>query len=76
MGHLLDEEMYGWSYSESCGQCLSVQVVIGDWWYSSWMGVGTGVTLSKFAENTKLSGAVHMLEEWDSIQRDLGRLER
>ncbi|KAF4793627.1 hypothetical protein TURU_109805 [Turdus rufiventris] len=33
-------------------------------------------TLSKFATNTKLCGAVHTLERKDVIQRDLDRLER
>jgi len=40
------------------------------------MDSGIECILSEFADNTKLCGAVNMLEGWDAIQKDLDRIER
>ena len=78
-------------HTQSCSQWLSVHVETGDEQPSSGIGAGTTVlfsifvsnmdseiecTLSKLAEDTKLSGKVDTLERRNTIQRDLDRLER
>ena len=55
--------------------CVPQGLVLSDTFIGN-IDDGTECTLSKFADDTKLSGAVDAVEGRDAIQRYLNRLER
>jgi len=84
----MDKELAGWPHPKSNSQWLNVQTVMSDVPQGSVVGpvqfsifiknIDSGIQciLSKFADDTKLSGATHTLEGRDAIQRDLDWLKK
>lgn len=81
----MDKELVGWLQPEGFSQWLCVQVearwnplgsLLGPVLFYSVIDNGTDSTISMFADDTKLSNAVDITEGNDTIQRELGRLEK
>ena len=89
MKHLVDKELVVWTQPEDCSQWLYVQVEAAHKWcptvacpgasvlqhFYQWHR-GTECIPSKSADNTKLSGTVHVTEEMSTTGTYLNRLEK
>lgn len=84
----MNEKLAGWSHSKSYTSILKRGTVTSTILQGSVLGMAvfnsfvgdtdreTECTVSRFANDTKLCGALDMLKGRDTVQRNLGRLER
>lgn len=81
-----NKELAGWQHPNSYSQCLKIQEETSKKWcpsrdqilfntFKNGIDSGMECTLSRFADCTKLSGAVDMLEGKDDNQGVLASLE-
>ena len=90
MNCLIDEELVTGLSPESGGQWLSVWMEISDGWcllgvsactntltsFIHYINSRVECTLNKFVDDTKLWDVVDAPEGWDTIQRNLDKLEQ
>lgn len=79
MERLVDKELTGWGHSRAVVSTVTSQsFILGPALLASVNDVDIGIrcTLSRFADNAKLSDTVNTLEGRDAIRRDWDKLER